>query len=105
MPAPSLATSTPGFMDVFFVIFGVLFVAVIVFIVVAWTRNWRAARKAGLDPLTAQTQIAGRLYRSGALAEVRSPQDRLTELEGLRAKGLVDQAEYEQIRSRILADL
>lgn len=105
MPEPSIATSPPGFMGVFFVIFGVLFVAVVVVIVVAWTRNWRAARRAGLDPLAAQTQVAGRLYNSGALAAARSPQQRLAELEELRAKGLVAQAEYDQIRSRILADL
>jgi hypothetical protein len=49
--------------------------------------------------------VAGRLYNSGALAGARSPQERLTDLEGLRAQGLVDQAEYERIRSRILGDL
>jgi hypothetical protein len=104
MGSPFVDT-TPDLFNAFFAIVGVLFVGAIVFGVVAVTRNWRAARDAGLDPLAAETQIAGRLYNSSLLADGRSPQERLSELEGLRANGLVDQAEYEQIRSRILGAL
>ena len=86
-------------------VFVLLFVGVVVVIVVAVTRNARAARQAGLDPLTAQTQLAGRLYASEALAPARPPEQRLAELEGLRSRGLVTPEEYQQARQRIIGSL
>lgn len=102
---PDSSLELPGFMVAFIVVFVVVFVAGVAFAVVSWRRNWRAARQAGLDPLAAQTQVAGRLYNSGALVEARTPKERLAELEDLRAKGLVGQDEYQQIRSRILGEI
>lgn len=50
-----------------FVLFGILFVAVVIFIIVTFVRNWNVAKKAGYDPLAMETQIAAQVGRSALL--------------------------------------
>ncbi|MGZ4635435.1 hypothetical protein [Oryzihumus sp.] len=68
----------------------------------------RAARRAGLDPLAGDIQLAGQLRRSALLApagEERTTEQRLAELDALHRSGAINAEEREAQRARILSDL
>jgi competence protein ComGC len=92
----------PAFMIVFFVLFAIVFVAIIVLMVVAISRNWKAAKAAGLDPLTAQTQLMAKVAQAPML---QSPADRLASLEELYADGAISAEEHQRERTRILGEV
>ena len=64
-------------------------------------RNYRAARRAGMNPLTLQTDPAAKLMNSELLAPASSAEDRLAELDGLLARGVISAAEHATARDRI----
>lgn len=75
-----------------------------IFGAVVLVRNRRVFRQAGIDPLTARSQLAVRLLRGQAVAPP-SASSRLAELEELRARGLITQEEYAARRAQIIADI
>jgi hypothetical protein len=89
---------------VFFLLVGVLFVGFLVFLVVAGVRNKRALEAGGLDPLAAEAQLAARAANSGLLAPRRSLEERLGELDDLRARGVISAEELATARAKALAD-
>jgi hypothetical protein len=89
---------------VFFLLFGVLFVGILVFMVVAATRSKRALEAGGLDPLAAEAQLAARAANSGLLAPPRSLEARLAELDDLAARGVISAEELATARAKTLAD-
>jgi len=97
----------PGFMDIAFVAFGVLFVAAVIFIIVVAVRNARAAKNAGYDPLTMQTDITAQVMRSELMRPAGSPQrpleERLAELDDLHARGVISDDEHATARASALA--
>ncbi len=84
------------------VLFGILFVAVLVFIIVVIVRNASRARQAGYDPLTMQTEMAARAMNSELLRPAQSIEQRLHELDDLRARGVISAEEYEKARADAL---
>jgi uncharacterized membrane protein len=84
----------------FFVILAFI-VSVFVFVVYAGARNWKAMKDRGVNPITAQAEIAARLAK-GRLIEGPSMEERLNELDDLRARGLITDDEHSQGRARIL---
>ena len=87
-----------------------IFAAVLAIIVCGWVlmaviavRNRRVLRQAGIDPTTVGSQLAVRLLRGQSSARpVASASDRLTELTGLRDRGLITPQEYQARREQII---
>ncbi|MBK9697115.1 MAG: hypothetical protein IPO80_06855 [Propionibacteriaceae bacterium] len=98
------------FIPIFFVVVALILGAIIVVVV----RNYRAARTAGLDPFTAETQLLGQLKNSELLRPaspidpVVSPRglgSRLDEVDALLREGRIDAAEHERTRRRLLDEV
>jgi hypothetical protein len=95
------------FMILIFVAFGVFTVAVIVGMVVAWRKNARALRAGGLDPWTAEAQLATRVANSQMLSPAAQPttlEQRLAEVDDLARRGVISADELAAARARILGD-
>ena len=88
--------------DVIFVVVGVLVVAGVALTIALFVRNVRAYRRSGLDPMTADADLAVRLMRSEALAPQRSIGDRLAELDQLRRDGAISEEEHRAARHAVL---
>lgn len=71
----------------------------VVFLIV---RNSRAASRAGMNPLTLQTDLAAKVMNSELLAPAPSKEARLAELDGLLARGVISAAEHATARAAIL---
>ena len=89
---------------VFFALFAVMFVSIVIFMVVAATRNKRALEAGGLDPLAAESQLAARAANSQLLAPRRSLEERLRELDDLRSRGVISDDEHAAARAKALSD-
>lgn len=90
----------------FFIFFGfavVFIVGVLVAMVVIISRNAAKARALGHDPVTMQTELAARAMDSGLLAPAKSLEERLAELDGLRARGVITAEEHAKARADALA--
>lgn len=85
-------------------LFLLLFVCAVVFIVVSAVRSRRVLREAGLDPLTAQAQIAARFANGPLAAPNKTLEQRLSELEDLRARGVISEIEYATSRAAVLVE-
>ncbi|MBG6237684.1 competence protein ComGC [Mycetocola sp. CAN_C7] len=83
----------------------VLIALVIVFIIVSAARNAKKVKDAGHDPFTLQTDLATRAMDSELLrpaAASRTTEERLRELETLRAAGSITAEEHAAARADIL---
>lgn len=99
---PGMATST-GF-EGFFALFLVLFVAAAIFSVAVGIRKYRILRDAGTDPFTVDAAVAAKVLKSDMLntpAE-RPTEERLAELDGLLARGVISADEHRDARAAIL---
>ena len=105
----------PGPGDAFGVIvplFVLVFIAVAVFAVVSGVRNYSAARRGGLDPMTARTDLAVALKQKlesdaqppapPAQPPARTLEERLAELDDLAARGVITDSERSEARARLL---
>ncbi|HEX8304915.1 MAG TPA: SHOCT domain-containing protein [Jatrophihabitans sp.] len=96
-----------GFSSVFPWVFGAAVVLVVcgwIYSAMTFIRNRQVLRQAGLDPMTAESQLAIRLMRSQALGEP-SASSRLAELGDLRDRGLITAEEYDARRAQIIAGI
>lgn len=105
-----LFDAVPRIMVIAFIVFGVLFIAAVVFIIMAATRNWRAAKNAGYDPLAMETQMAAQVMNSKLLQPAEPSgagalEKRLAEIDDLRRRGVISEAEHAQARAQALRDL
>jgi hypothetical protein len=94
-----------GFPTGFLVALGLvaaLIAAGFVFIVYSAVRNARRLRQAGIDPLTAQSELLIGLRQSPLLAGGPSLEDRLAEVDRLYQAGKISQAEHQQARAALL---
>jgi hypothetical protein len=96
----------PGEFPIFFVIAFVVAAAFILsvgaFVVTSLVRSRRVLRDSGLDPLAAPAQIAVRLARGPLATSTKSLEERLAELDDLRRRGLITEAEHHAARSAAL---
>lgn len=93
-----------GFGYLFVGVLGVILLVVVVG-VISTVKRWRAAKDAGLDPLTADVQVLGRLHQSQMLAppDTRATtEQRLAEVEDLHRRGVITDDERAGARRRIL---
>ena len=103
----------PGPGNVFGVVvplFVLVLIGVAVFAAVSAARNHAAARRGGLDPMTAETDLQVALKRR-LESDVRSQpvppvsktlEERLAELDDLAARGVISDAERVDARARLL---
>lgn len=91
--------------------FPIVFIVVVILILCAFVaiaflvvRNYKAAKAAGLNPLTAQVDLAAKVSNSQLLAPARTMEQKLGELEALRAKNMISAEEYAQARAKILGE-
>jgi hypothetical protein len=100
----------PGFMIFLFVLFGLFIVGILVAMIYAATRRYRAAKQAGLDPWAGDIQVMGAAKNSALLAPAASdaggdPKARIDRLNALLADGTITQEEYQAARQRIVDGL
>ena len=86
----------------FFILFGILFVGILAFIIIAIVRNAQKARQAGYDPLTMQTELTTKAMSSELLQPAKTVEQRLAELDDLRARGVITDEERDAARAEIL---
>lgn len=86
----------------FFLLFVVMFIGVVFFMVMSAARSKKALEDAGLDPLAAEAQLAGRAADSQLLAPPRTLEERLRELDDLHARGVISGDEHAAARARAL---
>lgn len=92
----------PTWFVVIFVLFGVLFVAVFVLIIVSVVKRRHAVEEAGLDPFTADIQMATRVSQSAMFDPKQPLEQRLAEIDDLHRRGVITAEEYEQARRKAL---
>ena len=80
-----------------------IFIAgIAVLIVYSIVKNGRAAKRAGLDPVTMGTDLQARLLKSDMLSPERSIEARLHELDDLRTRGVITPDEHAAARAEAL---
>lgn len=89
--------------------FSTLFIVVAVFIAIGFVavialiiRNARTVRKSGHNPFTLQADLATRVLDSELLSARRPIEDRLHELDALRSRGAISEAEHAAARAEVL---
>ncbi len=96
-------------LSVTYVVFTLLAVAFLVVVLggCVWiiARNWREARRHGLDPFTLHTTAYSRVLSSRLVAPQRTVEDRLAEIDALHGRGVIDDDERRAARAAVLADL
>jgi hypothetical protein len=98
---PGLPKIPPAF-EIMIAFVGAFILVVLVAIVVSLVRSRKVLRDSGLDPLAAQAQIAVRLAQGPLATPARSLEARLAELEDLRRRGLITEAEHDAARKAAL---
>ena len=91
-------------MAVMFLLFLVLFGFAVVVIVRTLVRSRRVLADNGLDPYAAQAQLAAQVAHSQLLAPGKSLEQRLQELDDLRSRGVITEAEHATARDTALAE-
>jgi hypothetical protein len=88
---------------VLFILVGAIVAVVFVIVVVMAARNAAAAKRQGIDPFTAQADIAAKLLKSDLLKPAQSKSERLAEVDALLAAGTISAEEHRAARAAILA--
>lgn len=99
------AGRVPSIIVIGLIVFGIFFVTVLVLMILAATKRYRAAKDAGLDPFAGDIQLMGAAKDSQLLAPERSVEERLTEIDTLLAAGTITQDEHDAARARIISTL
>ena len=86
-----------------FVVIAVFIAAVFIFVIVTLVRNVGKAKRHGIDPFTAQTDIAAKLLNSDLLTSAPGKTERLAELDALLAAGTINADEHKAARAAVLA--
>ena len=95
----------PTFFLVAFALVALVVLGGMVLVVVVALRNRKVLKDAGLDPLTAEAQLAVRFAHSGLLSPAASPatlEQRLAELADLHARGVISDEELAAARAKAL---
>ncbi len=94
-----------GAFDAMFTIVPVIIVLGFVFVIGSMIYRFFAARREGFDPLAADIQMAAKARDSKLLAEDRTVDERLAEVDGLLAAGRISPDEHKAARLKILGDI
>lgn len=103
-PVSGVASGMAGVMG----LFAVIFVGIVVFGIVVSVRKYRVLKDAGIDPLAVDATIAAKVIKSGALAPAstatpaKTLEERLRELDDLRARGVITEDEHREARAAAL---
>lgn len=116
MPEPP-SSGGNGMFDLVFTLFPLLIIAFLVFAAFVGYRNYRAAKRGGVDPFAVDTELKVRAIRSDFLRadrDLRTDRDpqsagtasietRLAELDDLHQRGVISADERTTARAEILA--
>jgi len=94
----------PLFFMIAFAVVALIILAVVVLIVRSAIRSRQVLRDSGLDPLAAHAQIAARIATGPLGTPAKSLEQRLTEVDDLRRRGLITEAEHGEARRAALTD-
>jgi competence protein ComGC len=83
--------------------FAMMVCVVAVGVVVLWIANLLKLRKSGINPLTAEADIINKALASQAMAPSTSIEDRLAELDRLKAEGKISDEEHSAARAAVLS--
>lgn len=103
----SFSAAADGFAGLMGVV-AVIIVGTIIFGGVVALRKYRVLKDAGIDPLTVDATIAAKVINSDALSSrsqqpaVKSIEERLRELDDLRARFVITEDEYREARAAAL---
>ena len=92
----------PPLFEIAIAVVAVLFLAVVIMIGISIARSRRVLRDSGLDPLTARAQIAARLSHGPLATPAKSLEQRLSELDDLRRRGMITESEHRTARTAAL---
>ncbi|PWJ51155.1 hypothetical protein SAMN06264364_12132 [Quadrisphaera granulorum] len=107
-PEPSAA----GGFGTFMALIVVVFIGVVVFTIISAARNYAVMKRGGLDPMTAESQLAVDLHQklnatpppaAPPTAPAKSLEERLAELDDLAARGVISQQERTEARAKLLS--
>ncbi len=103
-----------------FVVVGIALVVILGFGIFAGVRNYRAAKRHGMDPFAVETELAGRAYNSALLApppgaaqpgqagqpaqHAGTKTERLQEIEDMYRNGAITSSERQRARDAILTE-
>ncbi len=103
--------------NIMFVIIPIAFVLILGFGIFVAVRNYRAAKRQGMDPFAVETELAGRVYNSALLAPppgstqpgrpghpAATKAERLQEIEDLYRNGAITSAERQRARDAVLTE-
>jgi hypothetical protein len=91
----------------FLVVFCLVLALVVAGFVVTFVgiaKGRRTLLDAGIDPLTAQAQLAAKLMNSELLSPAHTLEQRLAELDDLHRRGVISDEEHRTARAKALAD-
>ncbi|MFZ9867537.1 MAG: SHOCT domain-containing protein [Ilumatobacteraceae bacterium] len=91
----------PAGFSVMFIGVGIFIGLVLILVIVSLVKNFRVMKARGVDPLTAHGEIAARMAK-GTLFEGKSIEQKLSELDDLRKRGVITDVEHADSRRRIL---
>jgi hypothetical protein len=80
-----------------------MFVAVFGTIIFVIVKNVQKARELGHDPFTMETELAAKAIDSSLLSPGQTIESRLAELDGLRTRGIITEAEYTKARAEAIS--
>jgi cytochrome c-type biogenesis protein CcmH/NrfG len=93
----------PTVFVIVFVVAGLFILAVVAFIVTSVLRSRRVLRDSGLDPLAVPAQLAARFAQGRLATPAKTLEQRLSELDDLRARGLISPEEHDAARRAALS--
>ena len=102
--AAQYPTSGPPWFDVFFILCLIGIVIGIMFRVLRAARRYGVYRNAGLSPMTHDAQIQAKIAQAGFMAQPKSVEQRLAELDDLCRRGVISDSERAQARLKVLAE-
>lgn len=88
--------------DTIFVLFAIVIALGFAFTIFVAIRNFMAAKKAGYDPFTLQTDLTTTAMKSGMMSPTKSIESRLAEVDDLHERGVISDAEHAEARASIL---
>lgn len=92
-------------MGALFTIVPIIVVLGFVFVIGSMIYRFYAAKREGFDPLAGDIQLAAKARDSKLLAEDRSVEERLAEVDELLAQGTISAEEHKAARARIIGSL
>ena len=101
MATTSPLSGAPAGFSIMFIGVSVFIGVIMVIVAISLVKNFKVMKARGVNPLTAHGEIAARMA-TGTLLEGKSVEQKLAELDDLRKRGVISDAEHAEGRKRAL---